>query len=156
MYVAIEQSVSVPADCFSSTRLSSSKKSGPSPLRPACLQPVGLTIAFCKRAADSSGVYGIVKTVFSVIFLLWFIDRIGRRPSFVVGAGVMGTVMLINACPLATHPPQANSDTVSSYSIAMIVMIYVYCIGYSWSWGTVPWTYVGCVCHQRQKGASSC
>ncbi|KAL1964862.1 hypothetical protein VTN77DRAFT_6364 [Rasamsonia byssochlamydoides] len=90
----------------------------------------------------ATGVYGIVKTVFSMIFLLWFMDRIGRRPSLIVGAGVMGAVMLINACLLATHPPQPDSDTVSSYSIAMIVMIYFYCIGYSWSWRTVPWTYI--------------
>lgn len=101
--------------------------------------------------ADLSGVYGIVKTVFSMIFLLWFIDRIGRRPSLIYGAGVMGAVMLINACLLATHPPQPNTDSVSSYSIVMIVMIYVYCIGYSWSWGPVPWTYVGYVSQQRPK-----
>lgn len=43
-------------------------------------------------------------------------------------------MMFILAAVLATHPP-VNNGTVSSASIGMVVMIYLYVIGYSASWG---------------------
>jgi MFS family permease len=91
----------------------------------------------------ATGVYGIVKTVFSMLFLLWVIDRVGRRPTLLVGGLVMAAVMLINACVLATKPIDETSSDVSSASIGMIVLIYIFCITYSGSWGPGPWTYIG-------------
>lgn len=41
-----------------------------------------------------------------------------------------------------SYPPDPDSTHVSSASIAMAVMIYLYVIGYSASWGPVPWVYV--------------
>ncbi|KAJ4348396.1 uncharacterized protein N0V89_009770 [Didymosphaeria variabile] len=42
----------------------------------------------------------------------------------------------------ATHPPDPSSGSVSQASIAMVAMIYLYVIGYSASWGPVPWVYL--------------
>lgn len=50
----------------------------------------------------------------------------------------MMTMMFIIGAVLATHPP-TNLNTVSPASIAMVVMIYLYVIGYSASWGPIPW-----------------
>lgn len=46
--------------------------------------------------------------------------------------------MFILGAVLATHPPNTkDTNVVSSASIAMVVMIYFYVIGYSASWGPV-------------------
>jgi len=54
----------------------------------------------------------------------------------------MASMMFIIGAVLVTHPPNPNNGTVSSASIAMVAMIYLYVIGYSASWGPVPWVYL--------------
>lgn len=50
----------------------------------------------------------------------------------------MALMMFILGSVLATHPPDTkNVGYVSPASIAMVVMIYLYVIGYSASWGPV-------------------
>ena len=53
----------------------------------------------------------------------------------------MMVMMFIIGAVLHTHPP-TNVNTVSSASIAMVCMIYLYVIGYSASWGPIPWVYL--------------
>lgn len=55
----------------------------------------------------------------------------------------MATMMFIIGAVLATNPPDSNTTSVSSASIAMVAMIYLYVIGYSASWGPTPWVYLG-------------
>lgn len=57
----------------------------------------------------------------------------------------MSVMMFIIGAVLATHPPDpttAATGSVSKASIAMVAMIYLYVIGYSASWGPVPWVYL--------------
>lgn len=77
----------------------------------------------------------------TAIFLLIGIDKLGRRWSLMLGAAWMMTMMFILGAVLHTHPP-TNTDSVSSASIGMVVMIYLYVIGYSASWGPIPWVYL--------------
>lgn len=58
------------------------------------------------------------------------------------GAAWMAAMMFIIGAVLATYPPNPDADSVSSPSIAMVAMIYLYVIGYSASWGPVPWVYL--------------
>jgi hypothetical protein len=78
----------------------------------------------------------------TLIFLLVGIDFIGRKKALVGGAMWMAAMMFIIGAVLATHPPDTNSNTVLSASMGMVVMIYLYVIGYSASWGPTPWVYV--------------
>jgi hypothetical protein len=54
----------------------------------------------------------------------------------------MAACMFIIGAVLVSFPPDPDAASVSSASIAMVVMIYLYVIGYSASWGPVPWVYV--------------
>lgn len=54
----------------------------------------------------------------------------------------MACMMFIIGSVLATHPPNLKATSVSHASIAMVVMIYLYVIGYSASWGPTPWVYL--------------
>lgn len=90
----------------------------------------------------ATGVYGTVKVISTGIFLLIGIDRWGRKKSLMGGAAWMASMMFIIGAVLATHPPVANATSVSKASTAMVAMIYLYVIGYSFSWGPTPWVYL--------------
>ncbi|KAK9480889.1 general substrate transporter [Lipomyces japonicus] len=90
----------------------------------------------------ATGVYGIVKTVFSMLFLLFLAERAGRRLPLFIGALAMSATMLVVGFTLVAKPPAAGADSPSSSSVAMIVMIYLFCVSYSMSWGPIPFTYV--------------
>ncbi|KAE8452720.1 hypothetical protein EG329_013979 [Mollisiaceae sp. DMI_Dod_QoI] len=101
------------------------------------------TIGVSKTNASlfATGVYGTVKVCATGLFLIVGIDKIGRRNSLLAGALWMMAMMFILGAVLNTHPP-TNVNVVSPASIAMVVMIYLYVIGYSASWGPIPWVYV--------------
>lgn len=107
---------------------------------PQIFQTIGIS------SSDSSlfatGIYGTVKVIATAIFLLVGIDKWGRRNSMIGGAAWMTSMMLIIGILLLKFPPATNATGVSSASIAMAVMIYLYVIGYSASWGPVPWVLV--------------
>jgi MFS family permease len=106
---------------------------------PEIFQTVG--VSKTNSSLFATGVYGTVKVVTTGIFLVIGIDKLGRRKSLLLGAAWMMTMMFIIGAVLHTHPP-TNVNTVSPASIAMVVMIYLYVIGYSASWGPIPWVYL--------------
>ncbi|CAI7619279.1 unnamed protein product [Penicillium bialowiezense] len=91
----------------------------------------------------ATGIYGTVKVIATAIFLIVGIDRWGRKKSLIGGSAWMATMMFIIGAVLVTHPPKTDATSVSSASIAMVAMIYLYVIGYSASWGPTPWVYLG-------------
>ncbi|CAG7943108.1 unnamed protein product [Penicillium salamii] len=91
----------------------------------------------------ATGIYGTVKVVATAVFLIIGIDRWGRKNSLIGGSAWMASMMFIIGAVLVTHPPKENATSVSSASIAMVAMIYLYVIGYSASWGPTPWVYLG-------------
>ncbi|RAL64168.1 hypothetical protein DID88_002061 [Monilinia fructigena] len=107
---------------------------------PQIFQTIGISAA--NTALFATGIYGTVKVITTGIFLLAGIDTLGRRKSLIFGAAWMMTMMFILAAVLVTHPPNTESTTVAPASIAMVVMIYLFVIGYSASWGPIPWVYV--------------
>ncbi|KAH8802461.1 general substrate transporter [Xylogone sp. PMI_703] len=106
---------------------------------PQIFQTIGVSAT--NTALFATGVYGTVKVASTGLFLIIGIDRFGRRWSLVLGAIWMMVMMFIIGGVLNTHPPDTNATSVSPASIAMVVMIYLYVIGYSASWGPVPWVY---------------
>ncbi|KAL9115815.1 MAG: hypothetical protein Q9227_000183 [Pyrenula ochraceoflavens] len=117
---------------------------------PQIFQTVG--VSKTSSSLFATGVYGTVKVVATGLFLWIGIDRFGRRWSLVAGAIWMMTMMFIIGGVLHTHPPDTKTNTVSHASIAMVVMIYLYVIGYSASWGPVPWVYLSEIFPTRLRG----
>ncbi|ESZ95807.1 quinate permease [Sclerotinia borealis F-4128] len=107
---------------------------------PQIFETVGISAA--NTALFATGIYGTVKVVTTAIFLITGIDTLGRRKSLIFGAAWMMSMMFILASVLVTHPPDTKSTIVSPASIAMVVIIYFFVIGYSASWGPIPWVYV--------------
>lgn len=107
---------------------------------PAIFQTVGVSAT--NASLFATGVYGTVKVVATLVFLLIGIDFLGRKKALIGGAAWMASMMFIIGAVLATHPPDTESTEVSKASIAMVAMIYLYVIGYSASWGPTPWVYL--------------
>ncbi|KAH8733913.1 general substrate transporter [Ilyonectria robusta] len=89
-----------------------------------------------------SGFFGLVKVVSCFFFLMFLVEKIGRRGSLIGGSFMMGVYMLIVAVITATHPPDPTSTTISSASVASLTMIYLEAMTYNISWGPVPWLYM--------------
>lgn len=108
---------------------------------PQLFQTVGVTGG--NTSLFTTGIYGVVKVVATGVFLIVGIDKIGRRWSLIAGGIWMCAMMFVLGGVLVSYPPDPDGDGgVSSASIAMIVMIYLYVIGYSASWGPIPWVYI--------------
>ncbi|EGY20162.1 quinate permease [Verticillium dahliae VdLs.17] len=89
-----------------------------------------------------TGFFGVCKVVACLFFLLFLVERIGRRGSLMLGAFLMGTYMLIVAVLTVTFPPNPDQG-LTPPSIASLTMIYLEAMSYNISWGPVPWVYMG-------------
>ncbi|KAK7202733.1 general substrate transporter [Myxozyma melibiosi] len=107
---------------------------------PLLFEEVGLSGT--SSSLFATGIYGIVKTVCSLIFMFVFAERLGRRLPLFMGACGMFVCFLIVALVLATCPVDPNAASISSASVAMMVFIYLFCVCYAMSWGPIPFTYV--------------
>ncbi|TEA18765.1 Quinate permease [Colletotrichum sidae] len=99
-----------------------------------------------------TGFFGVVKVVSCLFYLLFLVERLGRRGSLLAGAFLMGVYMLIVACLTATHPPQADQGLTST-AIASMTMIYLEAMSYNISWGPAPWVYMGEIFPSRIREA---
>ncbi|EKG20721.1 Sugar/inositol transporter [Macrophomina phaseolina MS6] len=103
----------------------------------------------------ATGVYGIVKMVTTLVFMLFFVDRFGRRPALLIGASGAGVAMFY----LAGYSKLSGSFTSSSVprdagANAALAMIYVYAIFYGFSWNGVPWLVASEIMPTRVRTAS--
>lgn len=71
-----------------------------------------------------TGFFGVVKVVSCLFFILFLVERIGRRGSLLAGASLMGTYMLIIAVLTATHPP-VKDQGLTATGAASVTMIYL-------------------------------
>jgi len=89
-----------------------------------------------------TGFFGVVKVISCLFFLLFLVERLGRRGSLLAGALLMGMYMLIVAILTVKFPPDPDAGLTPS-SIASLTMIYLEAMSYNISWGPVPWVYTG-------------
>ncbi|CAH0050961.1 unnamed protein product [Clonostachys solani] len=99
-----------------------------------------------------TGFFGVVKVISCLFFLLFLVERIGRRGSLFAGAFLMGSYMLIVAILTVKFPPDPAKGLTSS-SIASLTMIYLEAMSYNISWGPVPWAYMGEIFPNRIREA---
>ena len=85
----------------------------------------------------ASGIYGIVKTVATAIFVFFLVDSLGRKLSLFISGLGMGTLFFIIGAILKTHPPTGSVNPPPA-SKAMAAMLYIYVCFYSMGWGPLP------------------
>ena len=98
-----------------------------------------------------TGYYGCLKIIFTIPAII-FVDKIGRRILLIIGSMIMFVSMLCAAILIAVYIKrhcQPKSDfcnydfTSATKGTAdiIIVFLYIFVSGYSFSWGPIPWIY---------------
>ncbi|KAJ7285303.1 quinate permease [Mycena rebaudengoi] len=87
----------------------------------------------------TTGIFGIVKNVATLIWLLFLIDRFGRRPLLLYGAAAAGFCMLYIGGYIAIGKPERNTGNITSGGISAVAFIYIWTAAYGPSWNGTPW-----------------
>ncbi|PGG98642.1 hypothetical protein AJ79_08797 [Helicocarpus griseus UAMH5409] len=88
----------------------------------------------------TTGIFGVVKTVVTFIWLLYLIDRVGRRFLLLIGA-VGGSICLwiVGAYIKIAQPEENSSGSLDGGGIAAIFFFYLWTVFYTPSWNGTPW-----------------
>ncbi|KAJ6446789.1 mannose-6-phosphate receptor, binding protein [Purpureocillium lavendulum] len=95
-----------------------------------------------KDAMLLSGFFGVCKVVSCLFFVLFLVERIGRKGSLLLGSFLMGVYMLTVGLITKFNPPDPKAG-LTPPAIASLTMIYLEAMTYNISWGPVPWLYMG-------------
>lgn len=98
----------------------------------------------------SSSIQYVINVVMTVPALI-YVDRIGRRPTLLIGSTLMMTWLFANAGLLATYgtpvdpaqdlPPEVQVTVSGAASKAVIACSYLFVASYAPTWGPVSWIY---------------
>ncbi|KAJ7233106.1 general substrate transporter [Mycena rebaudengoi] len=88
----------------------------------------------------TTGVYGIIKLVGALLWLLWLVDTYGRRSMLLIGsAGGAISMYYIGAYIAVAKPAQHPSTTIGPGGQSAIAFFYIWTIFYSPTWNGTPW-----------------
>ena len=88
----------------------------------------------------TTGIFGVVKTVMTVVWILVLIDHLGRRKLLMIGAGGGAVCMFIIGAYILHNPVDPNSTAeLSSGGIAAVFFFYLWTVFYTPSWNGTPW-----------------
>lgn len=88
----------------------------------------------------TTGIFGVVKTCLTLIWLFFLIDKLGRRKLLMIGAAGGSVCMWIIGGYIAkAGVHKVASDHLSSGGIAAIFFFYLWTAFYTPSWNGTPW-----------------
>lgn len=89
-----------------------------------------------------TGLYGAEKFIMVGIYILFFSERWGRKPTLWISALFMAVCFCIVTIVNKTTPaPDQTTDSASSAGIATVAMIFITNSVYQFSWGPLPWVF---------------
>ena len=89
----------------------------------------------------ATGVYGIVKVIGVILFLLFMADSLGRRKSLLITSVLLVLWMFYIGFYVRFDPPKAGKPIPPAGYVAL-VFIYLFALTYEVGWGPVCWIYV--------------
>jgi MFS family permease len=99
----------------------------------------------------ATGVYGLVKCGSAVIFIIFFVDRFGRRPALLIGAVGAMIPMFYLAGYTKLSGSFKGAVKADAGSNAALAMIYIYAIFFGFSWNNIPWIFASEVLPNRVR-----
>jgi sugar porter (SP) family MFS transporter len=89
----------------------------------------------------TTGVFGVVKTVLTLVWLLWLVDHVGRRRMLFIGAAGGSLCMwFIGAyIKIAGSSSSSSGGGMSGGGIAAMFFFYLWTAFYTPSWNGTPW-----------------
>lgn len=89
----------------------------------------------------ATGVFGMVNCGCTIIYMIFGIDKVGRRNSLIIGScGVIIAMFYISAFTKLSKSFQGNAHK-DGGAYAAIFMIYFYTVFYAISWNGIPWIF---------------
>ncbi|OCT53313.1 putative quinate permease [Cladophialophora carrionii] len=105
---------------------------------PTVFKSIGITGT--NTSLLTTGIFGVIKTVVTLFWLFFLIDKLGRRALLMYGAIAGSVCMWYIGGYIAVANPSGNpSDTLSSGGISAMAFFYLWTISYTPSWNGVPW-----------------
>ncbi|OJJ49485.1 hypothetical protein ASPZODRAFT_129965 [Penicilliopsis zonata CBS 506.65] len=88
----------------------------------------------------TTGIFGVVKTIMTFIWLLYLVDQLGRRKLLLIGA-ITGSICMwvIGAYICVVRPDEHPSETLNGGGIAAIFFFYLWTAVYTPTWNGTPW-----------------
>lgn len=105
---------------------------------PMIFQNLGLTGT--TTSLFSTGVYGVVKVVSCICFLLFMADSLGRRRSLLWTSIAQGLVMFYIGLYIRIAPPK-EGDPVPPAGYVALVCIFLFAAFFQFGWGPACWIY---------------
>lgn len=99
----------------------------------------------------ATGVYGLVKMITTLVFMIWIVDRFGRRPALITGAVGAGIAMFYLAIYSQVSDSFNRIPPSDGGSRAAVAMVYIYAIFYGFSWNGIPWIFASEVLPTRVR-----
>lgn len=88
----------------------------------------------------TTGIFGVIKTVLTVVWMFLLIDNLGRRKLLMIGAGGGSICMWIIGAYISTRDVDAPpSASLGSGGIAAMFFFYLWTAFYTPSWNGTPW-----------------
>ncbi|GAB7364614.1 hypothetical protein MBLNU230_g5418t1 [Neophaeotheca triangularis] len=116
---------------------------------PQIFDNLGLTGT--SNALFATGIYGVVKVVACMIFLLFAADSLGRRRSLLWTSIAMALSMLYVGIYVRIDQPQPGDDVPPAGYFAL-VCIYLFASFFQFGWGPVCWIYISEIPTARLRG----
>ncbi|KAL5318406.1 hypothetical protein ACEPPN_013466 [Leptodophora sp. 'Broadleaf-Isolate-01'] len=105
----------------------------------------------------ASGMYAAVKTIATIISLVFFIDRLGRRKLLITSSiGTCLSLWYIGAFITAKHVDLKVEQEKSVAGWVAIVCVYIYAASFSVAWNGVVWVYCAEIFPTRIKELAVC
>jgi sugar porter (SP) family MFS transporter len=105
----------------------------------------------------ATGIYGIVRLICVIIAMYYVVDKFGRRNMLMGGAAVMLIAMWFIGAYIKIAKP-GNSPHLTAGGYAAVTFIYVFAVGFCFSYAGVPWIYCAEIfpLHIRGIGMALC
>ena len=82
----------------------------------------------------ATGVYGVVRTLAVLCFLLFVADALGRRWSLTLSGVAMGIMMFYLGFYVRFDPPEAGAP-IGGAGIVALIAVYLYAAAFQLGWG---------------------
>ncbi|KAI7158024.1 general substrate transporter [Hortaea werneckii] len=99
----------------------------------------------------ATGVYGIVKMVSCLLFLIFLVDTLGRKLSFIWTGAVMAVMMFYLGFYVRFSPPK-DGAAIGGAGYVALVAVYLFAAAFQFGWGPVCWIYVSEIPTSRLRG----
>ncbi len=107
---------------------------------PTVFKSIG--IAGLDTSLFTTGLFGVVKTVFTIIYLVFLIDQYGRRRLLMIGAaGGSLCLWYVGAYIAIAKPAEHPTKTLPPSGVSAVFFFYLWTAFYSPTWNPTPWVY---------------